>query len=88
MQHETATGTSLLFITFPVSRRREMNIGHTGLCLCVCLFITACPHYCTDPDESWGNGSGCPLVVHNWADLQSVHCTGFVAMTTYKYVSL
>jgi len=26
-----------------------------------------------DPDVTWGNGSGCPLVVHYWADLQSVH---------------
>jgi len=24
-------------------------------------------------DVTWGNGSGCPLVVHYWADLQSVH---------------
>jgi len=26
-----------------------------------------------DPDVTWGNGRGCPLVVHYWADLQSVH---------------
>jgi len=28
---------------------------------------------CTDPDVTWGSGMGCPLVVHYWADLQSVH---------------
>jgi len=26
-----------------------------------------------DPDVTWGNGRGCPLVVQSWADLQSVH---------------
>jgi len=26
-----------------------------------------------DPDVTRGNGRGCPLVVHCWADLQSVH---------------
>jgi len=31
------------------------------------------PHYCTDPDVTWGHGRGCPLVVHYWADLQSGH---------------
>ena len=24
-------------------------------------------------DVSWGSGTGCPLVVQYWADLQSVH---------------
>jgi len=48
-----------------------MYIGHGRLC--VCLSLAAFPHYCTDPDVSWGNGRGCPLVVHCWADLQSVH---------------
>jgi len=35
--------------------------------------LTAFPHYCTDPDVTWRNGRGCPLAVHYWADLQSVH---------------
>jgi len=39
----------------------------------VCLSLTAFLHYCTYPDVTWGNGRGCPLVVHDWADLQSVH---------------
>ena len=47
-----------------------MYCGHTRLC--VCLSAAACPHYCTDPDVSWGSGRGCPLVVHYWADLQLV----------------
>ena len=45
-----------------------MYIGH--LRLCVCLSLAAFPHYCTDPDVTWGNGRGFPLVVRYWADLQ------------------
>jgi len=48
-----------------------------SLCLCVGLSLTTFPHYCTDPDVTWGNCRGCPLVVHYWVDLQSVrgfHC--------------
>jgi len=64
------------FVTFRVSRRpREMYCGHARLCVCmsVCLSAAACPRYCRDPDVTWGSGRGCPLVVHCWADLQSVH---------------
>ena len=42
------------------------------MCLSVCLSAAVCPHYCTDPGVTWGSGRGCPLVVHYWADLQSV----------------
>ena len=44
-----------------------------AVCVSVCLFLAAFSHYYTDPDVSWGNGSRCPLVVHCWADLQSVY---------------
>jgi len=60
-----------------------MYCGHPRLCVClcvcvsvclsVCLSAASCPHYCTDPDVTWRSGTGCPLVVHYWADLQSVH---------------
>jgi len=64
--------TVLALITFRVSRRpREMYCVHARLC--VCLSLAACPHYCTDPDVTWRSGRGCPLVVHYWANLQSVH---------------
>ena len=43
------------------------------LCVCVCLPAAVRPHYCTDQDVTWNCGSGCPLVVHYWADLQSGH---------------
>jgi len=42
------------------------------LSVCLCLSVAACPHYCTDPNVTWGNGRGGPLVVYCWADLQSV----------------
>ena len=65
-------------VTFCVSRgRRKMYCGHARARLCVCLSVclsaAACPYYCTDPDVTWGRGRGCPIVVHYWADLQSVH---------------
>jgi len=44
----------------------------TRVCVSVCLSAAVCPHYCTDPDVTWGSGRGCPLIVHYWADLQSV----------------
>jgi len=65
-----------MIVTFRANRRqREMYIGHTRLSVCVsvCLSLAAFPHYCMDLDVTWGNGRGCPLVVHCWADLQSVH---------------
>ena len=37
------------------------------------MCLSVCPHYCTEPDVTWGSGKGCPLVVHYWADLQLVH---------------
>jgi len=44
-----------------------------SVCVSVCLSLAAFPHYCTDQDVTWENGRGCALVVHYWADLQSVH---------------
>ena len=43
------------------------------MCLSVCLSAAACLHYCTDPDVTSESGRECRLVVHYWADLQSVH---------------
>ena len=61
-----------IVFTFCVSRRRrKMYCGHARLC--VCLSAAVLPHYCMDPDVTWGHGRGCPLVVHYWADLQSGH---------------
>jgi len=70
-------------LPFCVKRSRgKMYIGHGRLrvCVSVCLSLAAFPHYCTDPDLTWGNSRGCPLVVHCWVICN--RCTGFVAMTT------
>jgi len=63
-----------------------MYCGNARLCVCLCVCVSAavCPHYCIDPDVTWGRGRGCPLVVHYWADLQSVHglrCYGNITRT-------
>jgi len=53
----------LVVITFHVSRKRcEMYCGHAHLCVClsVCLSAAACPHYCTDPNVTWGSGRDAP----------------------------
>ena len=65
-------------ITFRVRHsRREMYIGHGRLwsvCLSVCLTVPGrIPTLLHGPRCNLGNGRGCPLVVHYWADLQSVH---------------
>ena len=41
--------------------------------VCVCLSLAAFVHYCTDPDLTLGELQGSPLVVHYWAELQSLH---------------
>jgi len=41
----------------------------TAVCVPVCLSLAAFPHYCMGPDVTWGNGRGCPVVVHYWVDL-------------------
>jgi len=61
---------------------RDVLWSRASVCLSVRLSAAACPHYCTDLDVSWGSGRGCPLVVHYWADLQSVHGLRCYAMAT------
>jgi len=69
-----------VIITFCVDdAKMRQNVlwsrASVSLCVCVsvCLSAAVRPHYCTDPDVTWGRGRGCPLVVQYWADLQSVH---------------
>jgi len=56
---------------------RNVLWSRASVCVSVCLYVrlseAACLYYCTDPDVTWGDGRGCPLVVHYWADLQLVH---------------
>ena len=94
-----SSNCNTVIFTFCVSRRRrKMYCGHARLCVCVsvclsvCLYAAIRPHYCTDPDVTWGRGRGCPLVVHCWADLQSGHglrCYGNITRTlSYKLASI
>jgi len=80
-----------VIIKFCLSRRqRKMYCGHARLCLCVCLSVclstAVFPHYCMDPDVTWGSGRGCPIV-HYWADLQSVHGLHFYGNITRTLVT-
>jgi len=63
----------------------RMYWSRVSVCLCVCLSLAAFPHYCMDPDVTRGNGRGCPVVVHYWADLHSVRgfrCHDNIALNT------
>jgi len=78
--------TANILVTFRVRHSRgEMYIGYGRLC--VCLSRAAFPHYCTDPDVTWENGRGCSLVVHYWADLQSMHKFCCYDNIQEKYIS-
>ena len=61
----------LLYFTRGVAEAKCILV--VAICVSVCLSLATLPHYCMDPDVTRRNGRGCPLVVHYWADLQSVH---------------
>jgi len=63
---------------------RNVLWSRASVCLYVCLSAAGCLHCCTDPDVTSASGRGCSLVVHCWADLQSVHglrCYGNITRT-------
>jgi len=64
-----------IYISRESKTTRNVLWSRASVCVCVrvCLSAASCLQYCTDPDVTWGSGRGCPLVVHYWADLQSVH---------------
>ena len=81
---EMYISVSLCFcvITFRVRRGQgEKYIGHSRLsvclCMCVCEILRACVCLCRScaafsQHVTLANDRGCLLVVHYWADLQSV----------------
>jgi len=72
----------LLHFAWVVDDAKCIVVMH--VCVFVCLSAAACSHYCTDPDVILGSDRGCPVVVHYWADLQSVHgllCYGNITLT-------
>jgi len=64
-----------------------MYSGHARLCVCLSVrghMPTLTGMICSDPGVTWWSGRGCSLVVHYWADLQSVHglrCYGNITRT-------
>ena len=54
-------------------------------CVCVCLSVRGhMPTLLHGPGCNLGSGRGCPLVVHGWTDLQSMHglrCYGNITRT-------
>ena len=55
-------------------RGTDRQTDRQCFCLCVCVSIRGrMPTLSHGPGCNLGSGRGCPLVVHNWADLQSVH---------------
>jgi len=79
-----------LYISRESYTTRNVVVTAFCVCLCVCLSVcvclsaATCPQYCTDPDVTWRNDKVCPLVVHYWADLHSVHgfhCYNNIAQT-------
>ena len=79
---------ALCLVTFCVSRRRrKMYCGHARPCVCVCVSVGGrTPTLLHGPGCNLGRGRGRPLVVHYWADLQSVHwlrCYGNITRTLF-----
>ena len=57
-----------------------------AICVSVCLSVPrGIPTLLHEPGCKLRNGRGCPLVVHYWADLQSVHrfhCSDNIVLNT------
>jgi len=53
--------------------RGEMYSGHGRLCVCLRAYTSPHSHTTTRTRINLGHHTGCPPVVHHWADLQSMH---------------
>jgi len=77
MSAEIAMHMYNAILTFRVKHSRgEMYTGHGRLCVCMSVYLSVprgIPTLLHGPGCNLGNGRGCPLVVHYWADLKSVH---------------
>jgi len=72
-QCQSTEGRTTYYYYISRESKTTRNVLWSRTSVCVCLFAAACLQYCTDSDVTWGSGRGCPLVVHYWADLKSVH---------------
>ena len=71
-----------------------MYCCHARLCVCLSLCVSVClsvpgrtPTLLHGPGCNLGNGRGCRLVVHYWADLQSGHGLRCYGNTTRTLVA-
>jgi len=64
------------YLRFARGVAEEKCILVTAVCVSVCLSLAAFPHYCTDPDVTWGNDRGA-LQLFTIARICN-RCTGFV----------
>ena len=87
MRTTTSRASGSYYISRESQTMRNVLWLRAFVCLCVCLFAAACLHYCTDPDITWGSCRGCSLVVHCWADLQSMHGLRCCGNITLAFVS-
>jgi len=62
-----------LHFAWVIDDAKYIVVTRVCVCVSVCVSVAVRPHYCMDPDVTWGRGRGCPLVVHYWADLQLAH---------------
>jgi len=81
-----------LIITFRVSRKQCKCI--LVMCVCVSVSVSVPRHILSllhGPGCKLGEWWGCPLVVHNWADFQSVHgfrCYDNIALNVKRQLVL
>jgi len=62
--HKSAQSLTVFVRDDHISRESKTTRNVLWSRASVCLSAAACPHYCMDPDVTWGTGRGCPLVVH------------------------
>jgi len=62
------------FLRYYISRESKTTKNVLWSRASVCLSVRGrMPTVLHGPGCTWGSGRGCPLVVHYWTDLQSVH---------------
>jgi len=84
---------TVLIVTFCIrhSQAKCILVAPMPIYVSVCVSLAAFPHYCMYQDVAWGNGRGCPLVVHYWAYLQLMHgflCSGNICASCEMSVKM
>jgi len=66
-----STGVTLSHLAWGIAEVKCIVV--MAVCVSVYLSLETLLHHCMDTAVTWANGRRCPLVVHYWADLQSLH---------------